>query len=53
VIAKIQQDGVCWCGGTEWQGRTAMRVSVSSWATREEDVRVSLGAIRRAMAECR
>ena len=22
VIARVQQDGVCWCGGTEWQGQT-------------------------------
>ncbi|MEJ2287771.1 MAG: aminotransferase class V-fold PLP-dependent enzyme [Deinococcales bacterium] len=38
VIAALQDDGTCWCGGTEWQGRTAMRISVSSWATTEEDV---------------
>jgi len=53
VIARIQQDGVCWCGGTEWQGRTAMRISVSSWATTAEDVQASLAAIRGAMAACR
>lgn len=53
VISRIQQDGVCWCGGTEWQGRTAMRISVSSWATTADDVRVSLAAIRRAADACR
>ena len=53
VIARVQHDGVCWCGGTEWQGRTAMRISVSSWATTADDVQRSLAAIRRAMAECR
>jgi glutamate/tyrosine decarboxylase-like PLP-dependent enzyme len=53
VISRVQQDGVCWCGGTEWQGRTAMRISVSSWATTADDVETSLAAIRRAMAECR
>lgn len=45
VIAAIQQDGTCWCGGTEWQGRTAMRISVSSWATTDEDVERSLDAM--------
>ena len=35
VIAALQADGTCWCGGTVWQGRTAMRISVSSWATTE------------------
>jgi glutamate/tyrosine decarboxylase-like PLP-dependent enzyme len=48
VIARVQQDGTCWCGPTEWQGRTAMRISVSSWATREHDVDLSLVAILRA-----
>jgi len=48
VIAAIQADGTCWCGGTVWQGRTAMRISVSSWATTEDDVERSLAAILRA-----
>jgi glutamate/tyrosine decarboxylase-like PLP-dependent enzyme len=48
VIAAIQQDGTCWCGGTVWHGRAAMRISVSSWATREEDVERSIEAIRMA-----
>jgi glutamate/tyrosine decarboxylase-like PLP-dependent enzyme len=47
VIARIQEDGTCWCGGTVWQGRTAMRISVSSWATTDDDVECSLSAIRR------
>lgn len=42
VIADIQADGTCWCGGTVWQGKTAMRISVSSWATTEADVERSL-----------
>ena len=47
VIAAIQADGTCWCGGTVWQGKTAMRISVSSWATTEEDVDRSLEAMLR------
>ena len=47
VIAAVQADGTCWCGVTEWQGRIAMRVSVSSWATTEADVEQSLAAIVR------
>jgi glutamate/tyrosine decarboxylase-like PLP-dependent enzyme len=53
TVSKIQEEGVLWCGATEWQGHTAMRISVSSWATTEEDVRVSLEAIDRAARECR
>jgi glutamate/tyrosine decarboxylase-like PLP-dependent enzyme len=47
VIAAIQAEGTCWCGGTVWQGRHAMRISVSSWATTDEDVERSLEAIIR------
>jgi glutamate/tyrosine decarboxylase-like PLP-dependent enzyme len=51
VIAGIQSDGTCWCGGTVWQGRTAMRISVSSWATTDEDVELSLAAMIRVASE--
>jgi glutamate/tyrosine decarboxylase-like PLP-dependent enzyme len=47
VISAVQQEGTCWCGGTEWQGQAAMRISVSSWATSGEDVERSLQAIIR------
>jgi glutamate/tyrosine decarboxylase-like PLP-dependent enzyme len=48
VIQAIQDDGTCWAGVTVWQGRTAMRISVSSWATTEADVDRSVAAILRA-----
>ena len=47
VIAEVQNDGTCWCGGTQWHGRSAMRISVSSWDTNSEDVERSLEAIIR------
>ncbi len=47
VIAALQADGTCWCGGTVWQGKTAMRISVSNWATADEDVERSLAAMLR------
>jgi glutamate/tyrosine decarboxylase-like PLP-dependent enzyme len=47
VIEAVQEDGTCWCGGTVWHGRAAMRIGVSSWATRDEDVERSLAAIIR------
>lgn len=40
IIKKLQEDGTCWCGGTVWKGVTAMRISVSSWMTTEEDIEV-------------
>jgi len=51
VIQRVQEDGTCWCGGTEWQGHVAMRISVSSWATTEEDVQRSLDAMLRIASE--
>ena len=50
VVAAIQEDGTCWAGITVWQGRTAMRISVSGWSTTEEDVERSLAAMLRAAA---
>lgn len=45
VIEAIQQDGTCWAGITTWQGRVAMRISISSWATTDDDVERSLAAM--------
>ena len=53
VIRRVQEDGTCWCGATEWHGQTAMRISVSSWATTEADVQLSLEAIVRIARACR
>jgi glutamate/tyrosine decarboxylase-like PLP-dependent enzyme len=47
VIAAVQSDGTCWCGGTVWHGHAAMRISVSSWATTDEDVERSAAAMIR------
>lgn len=47
VVAAIQEDGTCWCGPTVWHGQTAMRVSVISWMTTEEDVDLSIETILR------
>jgi glutamate/tyrosine decarboxylase-like PLP-dependent enzyme len=47
AIDAIQRDGTCWCGITVWQGRTAMRISVSSWATTDADVERSVEAMIR------
>jgi glutamate/tyrosine decarboxylase-like PLP-dependent enzyme len=51
AVSLLQQEGTCWCGPTVWQGHTAMRISISSWATTEEDVDRSLEAMLKAAAE--
>ncbi|HEX4950396.1 MAG TPA: aminotransferase class V-fold PLP-dependent enzyme [Blastocatellia bacterium] len=45
VIHRVQQDGTCWAGGTTWQGKQALRFSVSNWSTTEEDIDRSGAAI--------
>jgi glutamate/tyrosine decarboxylase-like PLP-dependent enzyme len=45
VVARLQTEGTCWCGPTVWQGKSAMRISVSSWVTNDEDVEKSLAAM--------
>lgn len=52
VILAVQEDGTCWCGRTVWRGQTAMRMSVSSWATTEQDIEASLAAIVRIARRC-
>lgn len=49
VIRRLQLDGTCWCGGTVWKGRTAMRISVS-YLTTAEDVQVSARSIKTAFS---
>ena len=48
IIRAVQEDGTCWLGGTTWQGKAAMRISVSNWSTTTQDVDRSVAAILRA-----
>jgi glutamate/tyrosine decarboxylase-like PLP-dependent enzyme len=45
LIQAVQHDGTCWCGPTLWQNRPAMRISISGWATTNEDISTSADAI--------
>jgi glutamate/tyrosine decarboxylase-like PLP-dependent enzyme len=49
VIARIQDSGTCWFGGTVWRGQAAMRVSVVNWRTTEADVDRSVDVIKAAV----
>jgi glutamate/tyrosine decarboxylase-like PLP-dependent enzyme len=53
TIAAVQQDGTCWLSGTVWHGMAAMRISVSNWATSEDDAARSAEAILRSFARVR
>ncbi|MFT3725633.1 MAG: pyridoxal-dependent decarboxylase [Hyphomonadaceae bacterium] len=53
VIARIQQGGVAFVGGSEWRGRWIMRISVTSENTTEADVDKSVDAMLEAWREVR
>jgi glutamate/tyrosine decarboxylase-like PLP-dependent enzyme len=44
TIAAIQRSGICWVGGTQWQQRSVIRISVCSWVTTAEDISQSVRA---------
>jgi threonine aldolase len=48
AVSAVQQDGTCWLGGTTWDGRYVLRVSISNWATTDDDIDRSADAIARA-----
>lgn len=44
IIANIQESGECWVGGSKWDDRSVIRISVCSWATTEKDIKRSVKA---------
>ena len=42
VLKAVQDDGAAWMGGTTWDGRAAIRISVSNWQTSDDDVERTL-----------
>jgi glutamate/tyrosine decarboxylase-like PLP-dependent enzyme len=49
VLASVQESGEAWMGGTMWDGRAAIRISVSGWRTTEADIDRTLAAYRAAL----
>ena len=47
VVRKILADGTAWMSGSRWHDRAVLRISVSNWATTDDDVSRSIGALRR------
>ena len=45
AVSAIQRDGTCWLGGTTWNGHYMLRISISNWATTDDDVERSADAI--------
>jgi glutamate/tyrosine decarboxylase-like PLP-dependent enzyme len=53
VIENVQRDGVAFFSGTTYRGMRLMRISVSDWATDEDDVRRATEALLRAAEAAR
>ncbi len=51
VLAHVQASGEAWMGGTVWDGRAAIRLSVSNWRTTEADIDRTVAAFQRALGE--
>lgn len=51
ALLRIQASGVTWLGPTHWRERYAMRISVSSWATTQDDVDRSLAVMIAALSD--
>jgi glutamate/tyrosine decarboxylase-like PLP-dependent enzyme len=49
VLAAVQASGDVWLSGTTWDGRKAIRVSVSNWQTGDEETDLAVEAFRRAV----
>ena len=48
VMKSVQNDGICWVGGSKWQGRSVIRLSVCSWATTPEDISMSVRSFHKS-----
>ena len=50
ALADVQASGEAWMSGTTWDGRPAIRLSVSNWRTTEDDVDRTVAAFKAALA---
>ena len=50
VLAHVQESGEAWMSGTTWDGRSAIRISVSNWRTSDDDVARTVRAFEQALA---
>jgi glutamate/tyrosine decarboxylase-like PLP-dependent enzyme len=50
ALARVQASGEAWMGGTTWDGRPAIRLSVSNWRTTDADIDRTLAAFAAALA---
>jgi glutamate/tyrosine decarboxylase-like PLP-dependent enzyme len=52
ILQRVNESGEAWLSGTTWDGRRAIRLSVSNWQTSDSDIARALQAFRNAAAGC-
>jgi glutamate/tyrosine decarboxylase-like PLP-dependent enzyme len=50
VLRRVQEGGAVWMSGTTWDGRKAIRVSVSNWQTGDAEIELAVEAFATAYA---
>ncbi len=53
TLSNIQASGQCWCGGSIWQGKPVIRLSICSWATTKQDIDLTLNVFIKARLKAR
>ncbi|MFT4747808.1 MAG: glutamate/tyrosine decarboxylase-like PLP-dependent enzyme [Congregibacter sp.] len=51
TLSFVQQSGECWCGGSTWDKKSVIRISLCSWATTEQDIRRSVDVFIKARSQ--
>jgi glutamate/tyrosine decarboxylase-like PLP-dependent enzyme len=51
VLRRVQESGRVWMSGTTWDGRKAIRVSVSNWQTGNEEIDLAVDAFSQAYGQ--
>ena len=48
VLRRVQEGGAVWMSGTTWDGRKAIRISVSNWQTGDEEIDLAVSEFAQA-----
>jgi len=44
ILKPVQDQRICWCGGSVWKGRRVIRISVCAWTTTQDDISKSVSS---------
>lgn len=51
VMKRVQELRECWAGGSVWNGKKVIRISVCSWATTAKDITRSVQSFKQALQD--